>query len=183
MYFVHPTVGERFFLRLLLIVISGTTSFEHIRTIDDIEHSTFHATCGALGLLEDDTQWNTCMQEAGIDQDTKRLKNLFVTLLLFYSPLNPEVLWEGYRDNMLHYTWHRRIMNGGTAEDAYNDTLLFLETKLALTNKGLHDFPEMSLTLSLAKMVRVNPQLAAELDYDKDVQWLHELESPRLNIC
>jgi hypothetical protein len=75
-------------------------------------------------------------------------------------------------------------MNGGITDDAYNDTLLFLEAKLALTNKGLHDFPKMPLALSPVKMLRVNPQLAAELDYDRDV--LHgyiNQNLPRLNIC
>jgi len=75
-------------------------------------------------------------------------------------------------------------MNGGIAKDAYNDTLLFLEAKLALTNKGLHNFPEMLLVLSPIKMLRVNPQLATELDYDRDV--LHgyiDQNLPQLNIC
>jgi hypothetical protein len=49
-----------------------------------------------LGLLQDDAEWDTCMREACIDQDAKRLKNLFVTLLLFRSPLNLEVLWEKF---------------------------------------------------------------------------------------
>jgi hypothetical protein len=47
--------------------------------------------------------------------------------------------------------------NGGTIEDAYNDTLLLLEPKLALTNKGLHNFLEMSFALPHAKVLRVNP--------------------------
>jgi hypothetical protein len=75
-------------------------------------------------------------------------------------------------------------MNGGTAKDAYNDTLLLLEAKLALTNKGLHDFPEMMFVLPLVKMLRVNPQLVVELDYDKDI--LHgyvDQNLLRLNIC
>jgi hypothetical protein len=38
-------------------------------------------------------------------------------------------------------------MNGGTTEDAYNDTLLLLKAKLMLTNKGLHDFLEMPFAL------------------------------------
>jgi hypothetical protein len=138
----------------------------------------------ALGLLHDDTEWDTCMGEACIDQDAKRLRNLFVTLLLFYSPLNLEVLWERYQDDMSHDMWHQRITNGGTANDAYNDTLLLLEAKLALTNEGLHDFPEMSLALPPVKMLRVNLQLAAELDYDRDV--LHgyiNQNLPRFNIC
>jgi ATP-dependent DNA helicase PIF1 len=75
-------------------------------------------------------------------------------------------------------------MNGGIAKDAYNDTLLFLEAKLALTNKSLHNFPEMSFVLSLIKMLCVNLQLAMELDYDRDV--LHgyiDQNLPQLNIC
>jgi hypothetical protein len=36
-------------------------------------------------------------------------------------------------------------------------------------NKGLHDFPKMSLTLPLEEMLHVNLQLAAELDYDRNV--------------
>jgi hypothetical protein len=126
MYFVHPTTSERFFLHLLLIVVPSTTFFEHLWTVDDIEHSTFQVACGALGLLQNDVEWDTCMHEACIDQDAKRLRNLFVTLLLFYSPLNPKVLWERYREDMLHNMRHWRITNGGTVEDAYNDTLLFL---------------------------------------------------------
>jgi len=106
-----------------------------------------------------------------------------VNFLLFYFPLNLEVLWERYQDDMSHDMRHRRIMNGGTADDTNNDTLLLLEAKLALTNKGLHDFPEMSFALSPIKMLCVNPQLAAELDYDRDV--LHgyiNQNLPRLNI-
>ncbi len=109
------------------------------------------------------------MREACINQDAKRLRNLFVTLLLFCSPLNLEVLWERYRNDMSHNMQHRRIMNGGIIEDVYNGTLLFLKVKLALTNKGLHDFPEMLLTLPPIEMLHVNPQLDAEFDYDKNV--------------
>jgi len=138
MYFVHPTAGERFFLRLLLIVVPGMTSFKHLWTIDDTKRPTFQATYETLGLLQDDAKWDTRMREACIDQNTKRLNNLFMTLLLLCSPLNPEALWENYRDDMSHNTWHRRITNGSTVEDAYNDTLLFLEAKLTLMNKGLH---------------------------------------------
>jgi hypothetical protein len=157
MYFVHPTAGECFFLRLLLTVVPGATSSEHFRTVDDIDHPTFQAICKALGLLQDDVEWDTCMRETCIDQDAKRLNNLFVTLLLFCSLLNPEVLWERYRDDMSHDMRHRRIMNGGIVDDAYNNTLLLLEAKLVLTNKSLHDFPKMPFVLPPVKMLRVNP--------------------------
>jgi hypothetical protein len=79
---------------------------------------------------------------------------------------------------------HRCITNGGTTEDAYNDTLLLFEAKLTLTNKGLHDFLEMSFILLPVEMLRVNPQLAAELNYNRDVLHVYvEQNFSRLNIC
>jgi len=157
MYFVHPTAGECFFLHLLLTVVLSATSFEHLRTVDNIEHLMFHAAWGALGLLQGNAKWDTCMQEACIDQDAKRLRNLFVILLLFCFPLNSKVLWERLWDDMSHNTWHWHITNGSTIEDAYNDTLLLLEAKLALMNKSLHDFLKMSFDLPPVEMLRVNP--------------------------
>jgi len=85
MYFVHLVAGERFFLRLLLTIVPGATSFEHLWAIDNIEHPTFQSTCKALGLLQDDAEWDTCMREACIDQDAKRLRNLFVTITILLS--------------------------------------------------------------------------------------------------
>jgi len=119
-----------------------------------------------------------------IDQDAKRLRNLFVILLLFYSPLNLKVLCERYRDDMSHDMQHRSITNGGTAKDAYNDTLLLLKAKLMLTNKGLHDFSKMSLALPFVEMLHVNLQLAMKFDYDKDVFHGYINQNlPRFNIC
>ncbi len=67
MYFVHPTANERFFLRLLLTIAAGATSFEHLRIINNIEHPKFQVTCRTLKLLQDDAKWDTCMQKACIN--------------------------------------------------------------------------------------------------------------------
>jgi hypothetical protein len=76
------------------------------------------------------------------------------------------------------------MMNGGIIEDAYNDTLLLFEAKLVLTNKSLHDFLEMLLALPLVEMLRVNPQLTMELDYDRDIfHGYVDQNLSRLNIC
>jgi hypothetical protein len=85
---------------------------------------------------------------------------------------------------MSHDMRHQRITNGGTTKDAYNDTLLLFKAKLALTNKGLHDFPEMSFALPPVEMLHVNPQLDVELNYNKDVFHGYVKQNlPRLNIC
>jgi hypothetical protein len=178
MYFVPAVSGECFYLRLLLTVRLGATSFENLRTVDGIHHPTFQAMCGALGLLQDDQKWDACLREACIDHDVARLRKLFVILLLFCAPLRPEVLWERYRDEMSHDTWYRRRGEGGTLDDAYNDSLLLLEGRLAMANKSLRDFPAMAPV----GIKRVNPLIEAELDYDREALRAHvERSLPLLN--
>jgi hypothetical protein len=138
MYFILVASGECFYLRLLLIVRSSATSFENLRTVDGIHHPTFQATCDALGMLQDNQEW-----------DAARLRKLFVILLLFCAPLCPEVLWERYRDEMSLDTWYHRRGEGGTLDDAYNDSFLLLEGRLAMANKSLKDFPTMLLAMAL----------------------------------
>jgi hypothetical protein len=182
MYFVPAASGERFYLRLLLTVQSGATSFENLRTVDGIHHPTFQATCGALSLLQDDQEWDACLREACIDHDVARLRKLFIILLLFCAPLRPEVLWERYQDEMSHDTWYRRRGEGGTLDDAYNDSLLLLEGRLAMANKSLRDFPAMPLAIAPVGIERVNPLIEAELDYDQEALRGHvERSLPLLN--
>ena len=64
MYFVSPNAGERFYLRTLLTVVKGPTSFAHLRTFNGVCYDSFKATCLARGLLEDDGEWRQCLQEA-----------------------------------------------------------------------------------------------------------------------
>jgi hypothetical protein len=169
MYFVHVASGERFYLRLLLTMVAGVTSFENLRTIDGVVYPTFQAACDAMGLLQDDQEWDACLREACVDQNADQLKKLFVILLLFCAPLHLERLWARYRDKMSHDTLYRRRGEGGTLDDAYNDSLLLLEERLAMANKSLRDFPEMPLARALVGEEWVNLYLAAELDYDQGV--------------
>lgn len=55
--YVHPSAGERYYLRMLLNVVKGATSFEDIRTVNGVLHPTFRSACTALGLLGDAKEW------------------------------------------------------------------------------------------------------------------------------
>jgi len=59
MYFVSPSKGEQFFLRLLLTIVEGGKNWEHLRTWNGQVFSTFKEACMARGLLEDDHEWRT----------------------------------------------------------------------------------------------------------------------------
>ena len=65
MYFVHPTAGEQYYLRMLLSIVCGATSFENLRTVDGFLYPSFKEACIALDLLQNDEEWNQCLKEAG----------------------------------------------------------------------------------------------------------------------
>ena len=94
LYFVPPSAGERYYLRMLLTTVKGATSFENLRTVNGVVYDTFKVACAALGMLQDDKEWDDCLQEAGLIQSGSQLRRLFVTLLLFCQPIYPERLWE-----------------------------------------------------------------------------------------
>ncbi|KAI3859314.1 hypothetical protein MKW98_007695 [Papaver atlanticum] len=98
MYYVHPTAWEKYYLRILLNVQKGCRSYDDIKTVNKTTHPTFKATCLALGLLEHDGEWHTAIQEAATTYSGRRLRELFVILLLNCKATEPKKLWD---DN-----WH-----------------------------------------------------------------------------
>jgi hypothetical protein len=63
-YFVQPSKGERYYLRVLLTHVAGATCFEDLRTTHrphtptTVVHPTFKVAYLARGLLEDDAEWD-----------------------------------------------------------------------------------------------------------------------------
>ena len=100
MYFVSPTRGELFYLRTLLTMVKGPTSFEDLRTFEGIIHPSYREACLARGLLEDDGEWRACLQEAAAMRTGARLRRLFATLLLFCNPSRPVDLWQEFRSDI-----------------------------------------------------------------------------------
>jgi hypothetical protein len=66
MYYAHLTLGECYYLRMLLNCVKGATSYEHLRTVDGTEHNTFKDACIVMGLLVDDNEWHQALEEAGL---------------------------------------------------------------------------------------------------------------------
>ena len=83
MYHCNLFNGERYYLRLLLTVVRGPQSFEALRTINGDLYPTFKAACIALGLLEDDSEWTYCFEEAITFHSGKSLRTLFAMGLIY----------------------------------------------------------------------------------------------------
>jgi hypothetical protein len=90
----------RFYLRTLLTVVKGATSFEDLCTFNGILLPTFKDACKERGLLHDDQEWIQCLKEAADMQTGSQLRNLFATILIFGTPTSPHELWDKYKDKI-----------------------------------------------------------------------------------
>ncbi|XP_058810133.1 uncharacterized protein LOC131675242 [Phymastichus coffea] len=76
------------------------TNYNDLRTVDDVLHTSFTAACLALGIIEDDEEWNKAMREAVFWMMPQRLRNLFVRILIHCQPTYPEKLWKTFKDSL-----------------------------------------------------------------------------------
>ncbi|GJR60299.1 DNA helicase [Tanacetum coccineum] len=76
--YVQPASGELFYLRMLLCHQQGCKTFKDIQTVNKVIYDTYRAACEALGLLGDDKEWHTALEEAAFSSTPTELRNLFV---------------------------------------------------------------------------------------------------------
>ena len=50
------------------------------------------------GLLQDDSEYDRCLEEAATFGSPRSLRQLFAQLLLHCTPTEPELLWAKHRD-------------------------------------------------------------------------------------
>lgn len=93
MYTVNPKNKECYFLRLLLNNKIGPTSFENLKTVDNIVYETYREACLQLGLIGDDHEWVYAMQEAELCESSFKMRNLFTVIIAFCEINDPKDLW------------------------------------------------------------------------------------------
>jgi hypothetical protein len=82
MYYVHPSAGEGYFMRMLLMYVRGARSYADIRTYNDVVYDTFKEACAARGLLGDDREWSFAFDEAVSWGTGPQLRSLFVLMVV-----------------------------------------------------------------------------------------------------
>lgn len=68
---------------MLLMIVTGATSYKDIRTYKGTVYQTFKEACAARGLLKDDNEWYKTFDEAANWATALQLRYLFTTILLF----------------------------------------------------------------------------------------------------
>nr|XP_018911732.1 PREDICTED: uncharacterized protein LOC109040297 [Bemisia tabaci] len=112
-YTVHPANRECYYLRMLLHHIRGPTSFQALRTVNGVQYETYQSACNALGLLEDDSNWDHTLAEAKLCDSPSQMRNLFSTLLVFCGLSDPMFLWNKYKESLSEDIMHghQRLFN------------------------------------------------------------------------
>jgi ATP-dependent DNA helicase PIF1 len=101
MYLANPSEGERYYLRLLLLHVKGACSFEDLRTHNNIVFETFKEAAKSRLLLEDDSEWDRCLNEASLIHMPSNLRNLFCSICVWSNPVDPVHLFENYKELLM----------------------------------------------------------------------------------
>ena len=103
---MHPSAGDRYYLRVLLLTVKGATSYEHLRFHNGTYHCTFKEACRSRGLLDDDQEWYSAFDEAAAWATSPQLRSLFVTMLLFCEVSDEntffEKVWRHLADDIIY---------------------------------------------------------------------------------
>ncbi|XP_074265741.1 uncharacterized protein LOC141588185 [Silene latifolia] len=98
--YVNLSEGERYYLRLLLSNIRGPRSFEDLRSVNGVLCGSFRESAYKHGLLETDNFIEHCLEEVVRYQMPSAFRILFATLLIYYEPKNPRLMWDKYYDSL-----------------------------------------------------------------------------------
>jgi len=135
MYFVQPSKGERYYLRVLLTHVAGATCFEDLRTTHRphtptiVVHPTFTAPYLARGLLQDDAEWDQCLSEAVGMQLPRSLRQLFANLLIYNNVTNLGRLWDRHKEALTEDFLHQARQVSGqkvSTKEVYIASLPFV---------------------------------------------------------
>lgn len=172
LYFIQPSAGELFYLRMLLLQVESPKSFPDLRTFNGVVEDTFKNSCRSRGLLDDDDEWRDCLESASKTDSGYQLRNLFVQILLYCSPTNPEDLWLQFQD-LLSYDLDPKHRRAKTEEDVRsfaiqrgNKALSIIDHMLQSRGKSLSDF-DILQDISTERENGTNLLIAKELSYPR----------------
>ena len=177
---LNPHTKELFFLRLLLHHVTGPKSFEDLRTVDGIVHTTNQDACIALGLFEDDRTIEQAFEEgASFRVSESALLHLFVTLCVHAMPSNPLSFWEKYKNELCSWRMKEKKLDEPSPQ-IINDILL--ELQALFQDHGKNMSQDFLLPKPTGQLTKEKREVAQEMDYDsEDLEQMVDENESKLN--
>ncbi|XP_048591443.1 uncharacterized protein LOC125576114 [Brassica napus] len=185
---VHPSAGDRYYLRVLINKIKGPRSYDELRTYNDVKYPDFKSVCHARGLLDNDVEWLESMSEGARTASPYQLRDLFVTFLNNCFVASPKGLWEHSWKSMSEDILHKRQRILGHANLELDDntleqyTLIEVEKLMRMQDRSLNDFKDMPKINPVLLKELGNSLWNQEMDYDVAEETLrHDKQYKLLN--
>ncbi|XP_028760801.1 uncharacterized protein LOC114719456 [Neltuma alba] len=170
---ISPSVGELYYLRVLLTKVKGPSSFDAITIVDGIVYTTFKDACFAYGLLDDDNEYIAAIKEASVWATRTSLRKLFVSMLLSCSLQHPDYVWREtskfISEDMLYFPRDDPTFTGLniSLDDKEQAALKDIDSLLRQNGKSLHNFPSLSIPNGTQPIDIRNHLIIQELSYDR----------------
>ncbi|CAN1240790.1 ATP-dependent DNA helicase PIF1 [Linum perenne] len=188
LYYCQPSSTDRFYLRMLLHIVKGCSSFEDILTVNQVTYHSFKEACNAYGFLTDDGEWNNCLREVSFTATGRKMRMLFVTIIMYCDVSDVGALWmknwELLSDDI--QSLRRRELKLPhlelSTEDLQSLCLVELGKILRRFGRSLSDFPGMPTPHIDSFSLLPNTLLAEEMQYDHEaLKSAFQLEVGKLN--
>ena len=118
---VAPTEGERYFLYLLLLHVTGAKCWRDIRTVDGVIHDSFQAAAVAAGLCSSDEHYHAALQDAISIATPARARFLFATILASCDVADPTQFWNLFSADLAQDFRHQGLSDHMAVDAALFD--------------------------------------------------------------
>nr|XP_043611794.1 uncharacterized protein LOC122583457 [Erigeron canadensis] len=173
LHHVPPKVGDLYYLRILLNIVKGATSYEDINTVDGKYYETFKEACQALGLLDDDNEYICCIKETNQWASAEYCRSIFVMLIMSDSLSRPEHVWEETWEILSEDINYIRRKETGipdlnlSTQARKNHALAKIEQLLVANGSSLKNIPNMPFPDYIVIQESCNMLIHRELCYDQ----------------
>lgn len=118
-------------------------------------HKTFRDAAKAHKLLDDDNEWDNCLNEAVCQYMPKQILDLFAFICVFCQPSDPLFLWNKYKESMKEDFIFKTLSD----KIAENEALKEIEDVLKVHGCSLSDF---NLPKHTAQNINLNNEFNCE---------------------
>ncbi|XP_042059616.1 uncharacterized protein LOC121804142 [Salvia splendens] len=174
LFYVAPGSGDMYYLRCLLNIVKGASSYEDITCVNGVQYDTFRDACFALGLLDDDKEYVDGIVEASFWASAHSLRLLFVSLLTSESISRPDFVWRScwkYLSEDVLYNRRKLTNYPGmilSDDEIQNFALAEIEKLLQNLGKTLRDFHGLPYPDNQYFESSENRLIIDELCYDRE---------------